>query len=254
MHLCRVPVPAPPRWRAVSMAGPARGRVHRQAGGERPGRGAAAQRDPPPAAAALRHAPDPRPGARTPLAPQAVRRVLPPARPAVPRVVARRLCAGNAGDSPRPKGERVPCSPRRYRLSRTGLASLRASIARTQPWLLTRGPATPAGKARSSRNSWKHGARSARSIQAQKSDAEWMRLLRAFHARVDSSESERVLSKQMLSFHQIDPTTLTPLRQGSLRNCRVKISAGASLTALSRLPRWCLRGCKKGRPNEGPAR
>ena len=55
---------------------------------------------------------------------------------------------------------------RRYRLSRRGLKSLRATALRNKPWLGSTGPRTTAGKDRSKLNATKHGERSARSRAA----------------------------------------------------------------------------------------
>lgn len=70
--------------------------------------------------------------------------------------------------------------PRRpYRLSPEGLASLRASAARTQPWKRATGPRTAEGKARSRMNAWRHGERSAEAMAARAEIARAMKLLRA---------------------------------------------------------------------------
>ncbi len=53
---------------------------------------------------------------------------------------------------------------RPYHLTSEGLDSLRASIARVKPWMSSTGPRTRDGKARSRRNAWKHGQRSAEEI------------------------------------------------------------------------------------------
>src|SRR4051812_40478665 len=55
---------------------------------------------------------------------------------------------------------------RRYRLSPSGLTSLRATALRNKPWLLSTGPRTATGKARSELNATKHGERSAQSRAA----------------------------------------------------------------------------------------
>ncbi|MBL1216019.1 MAG: hypothetical protein D8M59_00825 [Planctomycetes bacterium] len=51
-------------------------------------------------------------------------------------------------------------------MSPEGLASLRASVAQVKPWERSTGPRTPAGKARSRMNAWKHGERSAAAIES----------------------------------------------------------------------------------------
>ena len=78
--------------------------------------------------------------------------------------------------------------PRPYRLSPTGLKCLRAVALRNKPWLLSSGPKTAAGKARSKLNATKHGERSA------KSRAAWRELNAALRSldRLDRDAGERL--------------------------------------------------------------
>lgn len=69
---------------------------------------------------------------------------------------------------------------RLYRLSITGLASLRATALRNRPWLRSTGPRTPAGKTRSRLNATKHGERSAERIAVRREINAALRGLRKY--------------------------------------------------------------------------
>ena len=78
-----------------------------------------------------------------------------------------------------PRAPQSPVKPRKpYRLSPEGLASLRASAAKTRPWERSTGPRTPEGKARSRMNAWKHGERAAEVAQQKRLSKELLSLLR----------------------------------------------------------------------------
>lgn len=80
-----------------------------------------------------------------------------------------------------PSGKRV------YRLTPAGLASLRATVRRTKPWLRATGPTTPAGKHRASRNALRHGLYSAESIARKRQSAELLRIMRQIAPATDPS-------------------------------------------------------------------
>ncbi len=82
---------------------------------------------------------------------------------------------------------------RSYRLTPDGLASLRTSIARAKPWMSSTGPRTPDGKARSRRNAWKHGRRSAEEIARRRELAALLREVRGIIVR---ERAEIRLSKE----------------------------------------------------------
>lgn len=61
--------------------------------------------------------------------------------------------------------------------SREGLARLRDAALSNQPWRMSTGPRTPAGKERSRMNALKHGGRSAKAVQARRALTALVRLL-----------------------------------------------------------------------------
>ena len=83
--------------------------------------------------------------------------------------------------------------PRRrsYRLTKSGLASLRQSAGKTKPWQWSTGPRTTAGKARSRSNARKHGERGADAIAAWRQLNGALRLLRA-HDRLEAASTADV--------------------------------------------------------------
>ena len=68
---------------------------------------------------------------------------------------------------------------RAYQLSEAGLRRLRESVAASRPWVRSTGPRTLQGKARSSRNAWKHGFRTGDAIIAASEAREMLRGLTA---------------------------------------------------------------------------
>ena len=69
-----------------------------------------------------------------------------------------------------------------------GLTRLRDSIARVKPWLRSTGPTTPAGKARSKMNAWKHGERSAARMAERRERMATLRMFRAMLKADDDRE------------------------------------------------------------------
>jgi hypothetical protein len=61
-----------------------------------------------------------------------------------------------------------------------GLKSLRSSARRNKPWEKSTGPRTNQGKAKSARNSFVHGERSAQSIAAHREMNDILRYFRGF--------------------------------------------------------------------------
>src|SRR5665213_1911314 len=82
--------------------------------------------------------------------------------------------------------DRNPPRPRRYRLTTSGLESLRESARRVKPWERSTGPKTLEGKTRSKVNASKHGFRSAKEIDARR---ESMMLLRIFRHEANAEET-----------------------------------------------------------------
>jgi hypothetical protein len=80
---------------------------------------------------------------------------------------------------------------RSYRLSRSGLRSLRAKIRRSQPWKKSTGPRTKGGKARSALNALRHGAHSAAAIELQRRARTTIRELAAIRLRDNDAEDEQ---------------------------------------------------------------